>query len=90
MSKANILIVDDDPLVADSLAVFLRRRHYEVVVETDSHRALKVLRDKTPIDLLLSDVNMPGLSGEDVYHALRRRRPDIPVIFSTPPVWAID
>ena len=59
MSKANILIVDDDPLVADSLAVFLRRRHYEVVVETDSHRALKVLRDKTPIDLLLSDVNMP-------------------------------
>ena len=35
----------DDPLVADSLAVFLSRRHYEVSVETDSHRALKVLRE---------------------------------------------
>ncbi|MHC4973414.1 MAG: sigma-54-dependent transcriptional regulator [Planctomycetota bacterium] len=83
MSKANILIVDDDPLVADSLAVFLRRRHYEVVVETDSHRALKVLRDKTPIDLLLSDVNMPGLDGFALLKEARKVDANLVVVLLT-------
>jgi DNA-binding NtrC family response regulator len=83
MSKANILIVDDDPLVADSLAVFLRRRHYEVAVETDSHRALRVLRDKTPIDLLLSDVNMPGLDGFALLKEARKADPSLVVVLLT-------
>jgi DNA-binding NtrC family response regulator len=83
MSKANILIVDDDPLVADSLAVFLRRRQYEVAVETDSHRALKVLRDKTPIDLLLSDVNMPGLDGFALLKEARKADPNLVVVLLT-------
>ncbi len=63
MKKASILIVDDDPLVADSLAVFLRGREYDVTVETDSHRALRGLREQVDFDLLLTDVNMPGLDG---------------------------
>jgi len=83
MSKANILIVDDDPLVADSLAVFLRRRHYEVSVETDSHRALRVLRDKTPIDLLLSDVNMPGLDGFALLKEAHKADPSLVVVLLT-------
>ena len=83
MSKANILIVDDDPLVADSLAVFLRRRQYEVAVETDSHRALKVLRDKTQIDLLLSDVNMPGLDGFALLKEARKADPTLVVVLLT-------
>ncbi|MHC4670542.1 MAG: sigma-54-dependent transcriptional regulator, partial [Planctomycetota bacterium] len=83
MSKANILIVDDDPLVADSLAVFLRRRHYDVIVETDSHRALRLLRESSSVDLLLSDVNMPGLDGFALLKEVRKTDPSLVVVLLT-------
>ena len=54
MTTRRILVVDDDPLVADSLAVFLRSKGYDVLVETDSHRALRTLQNETDIQLLLT------------------------------------
>jgi len=83
MTKANILIVDDDPLVADSLAVFLRSRGYEVAVETDSHRALRLLRDGHNPDLLLTDVNMPGLDGFGLLREARKVDPSLVIVLLT-------
>jgi DNA-binding NtrC family response regulator len=83
MSKANLLIVDDDPLVADSLAVFLRSRSYEVSVETDSHRALRGLKDGLRVDLLLTDVNMPGLDGFQLLREARKVDPNLVVVLLT-------
>lgn len=72
MSKSRLMIVDDDPLVADSLAVFLTSRDYEVTVETDAHRALRRLRDGETIDMVLTDVNMPGLDGFGLLKEIRK------------------
>jgi DNA-binding NtrC family response regulator len=83
MNRAKILIVDDDPLVADSLAVFLAGRGYETSVETDPRRALKRLRDTPDIDLLLSDVNMPGMDGFDLLRQVRALDPSPVVVMLT-------
>ena len=83
MSKAQLMIVDDDPLVADSLAVFLKSRDYDVKVETDAHRALRRLRDGDGADLILTDVNMPGLDGFGLLREARKIDPNIVVVMLT-------
>jgi DNA-binding NtrC family response regulator len=83
MSKANLLIVDDDPLVADSLAVFLRSRGYEVSVQTDANRALRSLKDGLRADLLLTDVNMPGLDGFGLLREARKVDANLVVVMLT-------
>jgi len=83
MTNAKILIVDDDPLVADSLAVFLKSRGYEVLVETDSHRAARMLKNNTAVDLLLTDVNMPGLDGFALLKEVRKADPQIVTVMLT-------
>jgi len=83
MSKAQLMIVDDDPLVADSLAVFLKSRQYEVTVETDAHRALRRLRDGGVADLILTDVNMPGLDGFALLKEARKIDPSVVIVMLT-------
>jgi len=83
MSKSQLMIVDDDPLVADSLAVFLKSRGYEVAVETDAHRALRRMREDGSPDLLLTDVNMPGLDGFALLKESRKVDPNVVVVMLT-------
>ncbi len=83
MNRGKILIVDDDPLVADSLAVFLKGRAYDVVVETDAGRALRRLREVPEIDLLLTDVNMPGMDGFELLKQTRSLDPSPVVVMLT-------
>jgi len=83
MNTTKILIVDDDPLVADSLAVFLKSRGYQVHVETDSHRALRQLRDGAQFDLLLTDVNMPSLDGFGLLKEVRKVDPSLVTVMLT-------
>jgi len=80
---AKLMIVDDDPLVADSLSVFLKSRGYEVAVETDSHRALRSLKEGRNIDLILTDVNMPGLDGFALLKELKKVDPSLVVVMLT-------
>jgi CheY-like chemotaxis protein len=76
-----ILIVDDDPDVAETLRRFLERpaRRYVVVVASSGEEAVAILRRDAP-DLVLLDINMPGMSGLDVLRKIDRR---IPVIMVT-------
>ncbi|MHC4954596.1 MAG: sigma-54-dependent transcriptional regulator [Planctomycetota bacterium] len=83
MSAAKLMIVDDDPLVADSLAVFLKSRGYDVEVETDAHRAVRSLKDGRTLDLVLTDVNMPGLDGFALLKEARKADPSIVVVMLT-------
>jgi DNA-binding NtrC family response regulator len=83
MTNAKILIVDDDPLVADSLAVFLKSRGYDVVVETDSHRAVRMLKNGAQVDLVLTDVNMPGLDGFALLKEVKKIDPSTVTVMLT-------
>jgi len=81
--NAKLMIVDDDPLVADSLSVFLKSRGYDVTVETDAHRALRSLKEGRTVDLILTDVNMPGLDGFGLLQELKKIDPSVVVVMLT-------
>ena len=77
-----ILLVDDDAGVRDVVAFTLRRDGYEVDEERDGPSALELLRrHNEPIDLLLTDVVMPGMSGPDVAAAVSSLRPGTHVLY---------
>lgn len=76
-----IMVVDDDPAVANMLGELLRAAGYSPLVFADSTRAAMQLEDiATPIAALITDQVMPGLEGGELMHLARRYRPVLPVI----------
>jgi DNA-binding NtrC family response regulator len=80
--KARVLVVDDDRIILDSLAAFLRAEGYDVECATSYLAALQA-HEKSPADLVLSDVNMPGGNGFELLHVMRKSSPDAAVIMMT-------
>ena len=78
----HILVVDDDPVNSRMVQFLLTEQGYTVDT-LDSPRGALALVEKRPPDLLLLDVNMPQLSGFDLYQRLRDKGYDLPVIFVT-------
>ncbi|WP_245951447.1 response regulator [Paracidovorax anthurii] len=79
-----ILVVDDEPAVRAMVADALREHGYEVVEAADGPAALEALRADGPLDLLLTDVGLPGgMNGRQVADAGRVLRPGLPVLFIT-------
>lgn len=67
-----VLVVDDDPVVRKVLHRTLERAGYVVVLASDGLRALHLLEDNETLDLLITDVLMPGLDGRELVQTLRR------------------
>jgi CheY-like chemotaxis protein len=78
-AKCLILVVDDDQSVRESLAMSLMAAGYDVVAAEDGFRALSQLRKKLP-DVVLSDLDMPGMSGFELLSVVRRRFPQVSTI----------
>lgn len=81
---AHILYIDDDDAMVFLVRRLLERRGYLVSAYSDSGEALAALRDAPKsFDLVVSDYNMPGMSGLDVARAVRDIRPDLPVAIAS-------
>ena len=78
-TKPELLIVDDEPSIRMSLSLVLAEIGYSVRTAVDGLFALAELRSATP-DVLLSDLNMPGLSGGELLTIVRRQFPAIRTI----------
>lgn len=78
-----ILIVDDEPPVVQFVDRTLRAAGYETVTAPDGETALATAAAHGPFDLLLTDLMMPGIPGDQLAHALRRQDPDLPVLYLT-------
>jgi CheY-like chemotaxis protein len=78
-TKERLLIVDDEPSIRESLSFVLSEIGYPVRAAEDGFSALIEIRKEIP-DLILSDLNMPGMSGFEFLSVVRRRFPAIPVI----------
>jgi CheY-like chemotaxis protein len=75
-----ILLVDDDPLVREVTAWMLEDAGHDVTEAEDGVAALDHLTSHGPVDLLITDVNMPGMDGRELLREVRRRWPSLPVL----------
>jgi two-component system response regulator AtoC len=79
---ALVLVVDDDPAVAQVLLLLLRQGGFEAQhAETGEVALARLARE--PVDVVLSDVRMPGMDGLALLREVRRRWPDVPVVMLT-------
>ncbi len=79
-----VLVIDDEPLVRMLVVDALTEMGYVAIEAPDGTEGLKVLRSKARVDLLVTDVGLPGgLNGRQVADAARSLRPGLPVLFIT-------
>lgn len=77
-----ILIVDDDPNILEVLCARLSAADFSVIPAGDGFSALKILKENR-VDLLITDVKMPEMSGMELFNEVRKIYPQLPVIFLT-------
>jgi signal transduction histidine kinase/ActR/RegA family two-component response regulator len=82
-ARETILVVEDEPAVRRGVQRNLERLGYQVLVAGDGESALHAIASRDRIDLLLSDVVMPGIDGPELACRLRERWRDLPVLFVT-------
>ena len=78
----SILVVDDDPSMASSLTEILDIKGFEVRAANSGAEALQILRDH-PVDVMLTDVRMPGMNGVELYRATRKTHPNLRTFLMT-------
>jgi len=79
---ARILVVDDEPNICQVLSAVLRKDGHEVYVSRDGDEALALL-EKTPIDLLITDVIMNNVGGVELLRRVQAASPQTPVVMMT-------
>lgn len=79
-----ILLVEDEPIVREVSRLLLTQLGYRVLVASDGAQALALSDAETgPIDLLITDIVMPGMDGRELAATLTRRRPSLRVLFTS-------
>jgi CheY-like chemotaxis protein len=79
-----VLVVDDDVRILALTGEMLRVAGYRVLKANVASEAVLIFeRNGAEIDLVLSDVQMPGLTGPELAGRLRQRSPDLPIVFMT-------
>jgi CheY-like chemotaxis protein len=83
-ANATILIVEDEALVREVTAIELEDAGFRVLAAGDGHEAFSLLRNEAGIDLLFTDISLPGgIDGWTIASQARALRPDLPVIYAT-------
>src|SRR5258708_7410643 len=80
---ANVLVVDDDVEVLDTLAMMILAGGHTVAKAANGFEALKILEGETPLDLMMTDILMPGLNGIALGRMAGERRPQLKVLYLT-------
>jgi two-component system response regulator MtrA len=86
--RPRVLVVDDDPALAEMLTIVLRGEGFDTAVVRDGARAVEVFRDMHP-DLILLDLMLPGVSGLDVCKEIRVES-GVPIIMLTAKTDTVD
>ena len=84
--KERVLVVDDEPLLAEMVRMMLSRLGYDAVSRTSAIDALETFKNQPEaksFDLVITDMTMPHLTGKDLARELSRLRPEVPVILMT-------
>ena len=79
---ATILVVDDNAKIRKLIGIYLRREGFNIVLAADGGEVLQVLANQ-PVDLIISDIMMPGMDGYDLVKTLRGNGVDTPILMAT-------
>lgn len=82
-TRARILFVDDDLLIAGSTVALLEDLGHEVIEVHSAIEALRLLEGGLAADLLITDHAMPGMTGIELAREARRQRPQLPILLAT-------
>jgi CheY-like chemotaxis protein len=78
-----ILIVDDNATIRELLVVLFEQSGYRTLTATDGPAGLAILESEVAIDLIMTDVGLPGINGRQMIDMAAVMRPDLPVLFMT-------
>ena len=78
-----VLVIEDDSAVRLIISDVLRDLGYACIEASDGQAALPMLTSNTPLDLLITDVGLPGLNGRQIAEIARRHRPQLKILFVT-------
>jgi len=82
--RASVLLVEDEPLICDLAAEVLAEQGFEVRAVSTAMEALRHLISGSQIDVLFTDINLPGgMDGEALAQRARELRPDLPVMYTS-------
>jgi len=79
--SGTVLLVEDEPMVRAVAERALTRHGYQVITADNGEDALEVLARNEPVDLLISDVVMPGMDGPTMVELARKTRPELKILF---------
>ncbi len=82
-SCSRVLLVDDDSLIVSAATAMLEDLGHIVIEATSGAQALAVLRNNTPVDLVITDHAMPGMTGTELARQIRASWPGIPIILAS-------
>jgi CheY-like chemotaxis protein len=80
---STVLVVDDDPEVLEVAVIACEEMGLIVLRAEDGAGALAILRDNPKVDLLLTDIGMPNMTGWELAHAAKQQYPDLKVIYTS-------
>ncbi len=84
MGRACILLVEDEQFIRELIAEVLLEADLDVLEAADGEAAMELLKQRGRVDLLMTDVHMPGrINGVDLARRARLRYPELPVVFAT-------
>jgi signal transduction histidine kinase/CheY-like chemotaxis protein len=82
--SARLLLVEDEPIVRELAAEYLREHGYEVLEAEDATGGLELFKRMPALDLLITDVGLPnGMNGRQLADIIRETAPNLPVLFIT-------
>lgn len=82
LSKLSILYVEDEIDLRDTTSDSLKSFVKEIVVAADGKEGLELFKNQT-FDLVITDINMPKMNGNDMMIEIRKINPDVPIIVTT-------
>jgi CheY-like chemotaxis protein len=82
-NNETLFLVEDEPAVRELNELVLSESGYKVLSAPDAQEALRQRPDAGGLDLLITDIVMPGLGGYELAQRLRSRRPDLKVLFTS-------
>jgi CheY-like chemotaxis protein len=82
-APTTVLVVDDEPAIRQIARRILEDGGYQITEAEGGLEAIALLAQGLPLDLLMADLDMPGLGGDEMVRRIRATRPDLKVLYVT-------